>query len=272
MAFPAASRLGALPRQDAGLVAQFSRCCCHTCVLLHVATGRGSCVKMLLPQNAGFGHAGIFGLETCEISASECGGSRLCCHRPRPGLLLFLSLRLLRCRLVSVTSVLKDSVSAAHSSSNKPPICLRPAPMSSLLELLELHDSIPRGAGSPEASPVSSSLSMGTIPRNDKSALVSSDSDPEPPLNPTVDSDPDDDCCVTCWERSTCLPLMPAPHAFPSSTCLPSPIHSPPHYRTLTGAGTCSHLTSLAGVAISRSSISQTGLDLQLTGCGCPSL
>ena len=55
-----------------------------------------------------------------------------------------------------------------------------------LPELHESHDSIPRGAGSPEVSPVSSSLSMGTIPRDDQSALVSSDSDPKRPLNPTV--------------------------------------------------------------------------------------
>ena len=81
-------------------------------------------------------------------------------------------------------------------------MCMYPAPISSLPELHELHESISCGAGSPEASPVSSSLSMGTIPRDDHSALVSSDSDPEPPLNPTVDSDPDDDCCVTCWDHN----------------------------------------------------------------------
>ena len=39
---------------------EFSRCRCHTFVLLYVAIGRGSRVKMLLRQNAGFGHAGIF--------------------------------------------------------------------------------------------------------------------------------------------------------------------------------------------------------------------
>ena len=45
-----------------------------------------------------------------------------------------------------------------------------------------------------------------------------------------------------------------------SSTCLPSPIHLPPYFPcTLTRAGTCSHLTFLPGVAISWSSISQTG-------------
>ena len=120
--------------------------------------------------------------------------------------------------------------------------------MSSLPELLELYDSIPRGAGSPEASPVSSSLSMGTIPRDDQSALVSSDLDPEPPLNPTVDSDPDDDCCVTCWDHSG-LEHMPS-IANPFATSFPC---------TLTCAGTRSHLTSLPGFAVSRSSISQTG-------------
>ena len=77
-----------------------------------------------------------------------------------------------------------------------------PASISSLPELHELHDSVPRGAGSLEASPVNTSLSMGTMPRDDQSALVSFDSDPDPRLNPTVDFDPDDDCCVTCWDHS----------------------------------------------------------------------
>ena len=123
----------------------------------------------------------------------ECRGHRFCHYRPCPGFLLFLSFRLLRCRLVSLTSVLKDSVSAADSSFNKPPWCVCPVLMSSLSELLEVYGPIPRGAGSPDASPVSSSLSMGTIPKDDQSALVPCDSDPESPLNPTVDSDPDDD-------------------------------------------------------------------------------
>ena len=149
---------------------------------------------------------------------------------------------------MSLTSVLKDSVSAADSSSNKYPWCVCPVLMSSLSELLEVYDPIPRGVGSPDASPVSSSLSMGTIPRDDQSALVSSDADPEPPLNPTVDSDPDDDCCATCWNHSG-LEHMPS-IANPFATSFPC---------TLTCAGTCSHLTSLPGFAISRSSISQTG-------------
>ena len=110
--------------------------------------------------------------------------------------------------------------------------------------LHELHDSVPRGAGSPEASPVSSSLSMGTMPRDDQSALVSSDSDPDPPLNPT-DFNPDDDCCVTCLDHNG-LEHMPS-IANPFATSFPC---------TLTCAGTCSHLTSLPGFAIDRSSIS----------------
>ena len=122
------------------------------------------------------------------------------------------------------------------------------APISSLPELHQLHESIPRGAGSPEASPVSSSLSIGTMPRDDKSALVSSDSDPEHPLSPTVGSDPDDGCCVTCWDHSG-LEHMPS-IANPFATSCPC---------TLTCAGTCSHLTSLPGFAISWSSISPTG-------------
>ena len=104
--------------------------------------------------------------------------------------------------------MLKDSVSAADNSFNKPPWCVCPILMSSLSELLEVYGPIPRGGGSPDASPVSSSLSMGTIPKDDQSALVSSDSDPNPPLNPTVDSDPDDDCSATCcglWAGGSCF-------------------------------------------------------------------
>ena len=63
---------------------------------------------------------------------------------------------------------------------------------------LEEYGPLSRGAGSPDASPVSSSLSMGTIPKDDQSALVPSDSDPDPPLKPTVDSHPDDDLGATC--------------------------------------------------------------------------
>ena len=132
------------------------------------------------------------------MSAPVCGGYRFRHYRPCPGFLLFLSLRFLRCRLVSLTSVLKDNVSAADSSFNKSPRCVCPVLMSSLYVLLEAYDPISRGAGSPDASPVSSSLSMATIPKDDQSALVSSDSDPDPPLKPTVDSDPDDACGATC--------------------------------------------------------------------------
>ena len=72
-------------------------------------------------------------------------------------------------------------------------VCVCPVLMSSLSELLEVYGPDPRGAGSPDASHVSSSLSMGTIPKDDQSALVSSESDPDPPLKPPVDSDPDDE-------------------------------------------------------------------------------
>ena len=91
-------------------------------------------------------------------------------------------------------------------------------------------------------------VSMGTIPRDDQSALVSPDSDPKPPLNPIMDSDPDDDRCATCWDHRG-LENMPS-IANPFATSFPC---------TLTCAGTCSDLTSLPGFAISRSSISQTG-------------
>ena len=73
-------------------------------------------------------------------------------------------------------------------------------------------------------------------------------SDPDPPLNPGVDSDPDDNCCVTCWDHSG-LEHMPS-IANPFATSFPC---------TLTCAGTCSHVTSLPGFTISWSSISQTG-------------
>ena len=77
-------------------------------------------------------------------------------------------------------------------SSPRHPICVYPAPDSSLPELRELHDSVPCGAGSPDASPIISSPSMGTIPKDAHSDLVSSDSNRDPPLNPTVDSEPDE--------------------------------------------------------------------------------
>ena len=60
-------------------------------------------------------------LGTCDTSAPLCKGYWLCHCRPCPGFLHFLSLRFLRCRLVSLTSVLKDSVSAADSSLNSTP-------------------------------------------------------------------------------------------------------------------------------------------------------
>ena len=137
-------------------------------------------------------------LGTCETSTPVCKGYWLCHHRPCPGFLRFLSLRFLRCRLVSLTSMLKDSVSAANSSFNSTPWCVCPVLISSLSVLLEEYGPIARGAGSPDASPVSSSLSMGTIPKDDQSALVPSDSDPDPPLKPTVDSDPDDEFGAAC--------------------------------------------------------------------------
>ena len=90
-------------------------------------------------------------LETCEISTPECRGYKFCHYRPYPRFLLFLSFRLLRCRLVSLTSVLEDSVSAADSSFNKPPWCVCLVLMSSLSELLEVYGPIPRGAVSPDA-------------------------------------------------------------------------------------------------------------------------
>ena len=132
------------------------------------------------------------------MSTPLCKGYWLCHYRPSPGFLRFLSLRFLRCRLVSLTSVLKDSVSATDSSFNSTPWCVCPVLISSLSVLLEEYGPMSRGAGSPDASPVSSSLSMGTIPKDDQSALVPSDSDPDPPLKPTVDSDPDDEFGATC--------------------------------------------------------------------------
>ena len=179
------------------------------------------------------------------MSATLCKGYWLCHYRPCPGFLRFLSLCFLRCRLVSLTSVLKDSVSAADSSFNSTPWCVCTVLISSLSVLLEEYGPISRGAGSPDASPVSSSLSMGTIPKDDQSAPVPSDSDPDPPLKPTADSDPDDEFGATCWDHSG-LEHTPS-IANPFATSFPC---------TLTCAGTCSHLTSLPGVAISWSSSS----------------
>ena len=91
--------------------------------------------------------------------------------------------------------------------------------MSSLSELLEVYGPIPRGAGSPDASPVSSSLSMDTIPKDDQSALVSAHFDPDPPLKPTVDSDADDECGAICSDHSG-LEHMPS-IANPFATSFP---------------------------------------------------
>ena len=71
------------------------------------------------------------------MSAPLCKGYWLCNYRPCPRFLRFLSLRFLRCRLVSLTSVLKDSVSAAGSSFNSTPWCVCSVLISSLSVLLE---------------------------------------------------------------------------------------------------------------------------------------
>ena len=160
-------------------------------------------------------------LGACGMSAPLCKGYWLWHYRPCPGFLRFLSPRFLRCRLVSLRSVLKDSQSAADSAPDNIPWCVCPALISSFSVLLEEYGPISRGAGSPDASPVSSSLSMGTIPKDDHSAPVPCDSDPDPPLKPTVDSDPDDEFGAACCDHSG-LEHMP--------TCLPWPIHSPPHF------------------------------------------
>ena len=149
---------------------------------------------------------------------------------------------------MSLTSVLKDwdSDSVCRDiSSPRHPVCMYPTPNSSLPELQESHDSVPCGVGSPDASPVISSLSMGTIPGDVHSVLVSSDSDLDPPLNPTVDSESDE----SYW---TCLDHIGLEHmpsiANPFATSFPC---------TLACAGTCSHLTFLPSFSISWSDISQ---------------
>ena len=60
-------------------------------------------------------------LGACGMSVPLCKGFWLWHYRPCPGFLRFLSLRFLRCRLVSLTSVLKDSVSAADSALDSTP-------------------------------------------------------------------------------------------------------------------------------------------------------
>ena len=211
-----------------------------SCVAGSTATRRSSCVADSASKHRCF--------RLCEVSAPLCRGYWFCHYRPCPEFLRFLSLRFLRCRLVSLTSVLKDSVCAADSALDSTPWFVCPVLISSLFVLLEEYGPISRGAGSPDASPVSSSLSMGTIPKEDQSALVPSDSDPDPPLKPTVESDPDDDVGAACCDHSGLehMPSMANPFAI-SFPC------------TLTCAGTCSHLTSRPGVAISQSRISQTG-------------
>ena len=129
----------------------------------------------------------------------------------------FLNFRLLHCRLVSLTSVLRDWDSDSVCCDISPPhsVCMYPIPDSSLPEL---HDSVPCGAGCPDASPIISSLSMGTKPRDAHSVLVSSYSDPDPPLNPTVDSE-SDESCSTCLDHSG-LKHMPS-IANPFATSFP---------------------------------------------------
>ena len=165
-----------------------------SCVAGSTATRRSSCVANSASEHRCF--------RLCEVSAPLCRGYWFRHYRPCPKFLRFLSLRFLRCRLVSLTSVLKDSVSAADSALDSTPWFVCPVLISSLSVLLEEYGPISRGAGSPDASPVSSSLSMGTIPKEDQSALVPSDSDPVPPLKPTVESHPDDDIGAACCDHS----------------------------------------------------------------------
>ena len=161
-------------------------------MLLLTATKHSSCVANSVSEHRFFRHA-LLCLE--PVTAPLCRGYPLCHYRPCPGFLRFLNLRFLRCRLVSLTSVLKDSVSAADSALDSTPWCVCPVLISPLFVPLEEYGPISRGASSPDASPVSSSLSMGAIPKDDQSALVPCDSDPDPPLKPTVASDPDDEIC-----------------------------------------------------------------------------
>ena len=86
-------------------------------------------------------------LGACGMFVPLCKGFWLWHYRPCPGFLRFLSLRFLRCRLVSLTSVLKDSVSAADSALDSTPWCVCPVLISSLSVLLEEYGPISRGAG-----------------------------------------------------------------------------------------------------------------------------
>ena len=123
-------------------------------------------------------------------------------------------------------------------------VYMNPIPASSLHEL---HDAALCRARSPVASRVISSLSMRTRPRDAHSVWVSSDSDPYPPLNPSVDFESDE-------SRGTFLDHIGLQHmpsiANPFATSFPC---------TLTCAGACSHLTSLGSFSISWSSSSHTG-------------
>ena len=76
MAVPAASRHGAVPRQDAGFVLVLCLCRCQAFVLLYFATERGARVKIPLRQEAGCGRSHICGFETHGNSAVRMRGSR----------------------------------------------------------------------------------------------------------------------------------------------------------------------------------------------------
>ena len=76
MAFPAASRQRALPRQDAGFIFVFNRCRCQAFLLPYFATERGAHAKFPLRQDADFGRLGICTYETCAKTAVGMRGSQ----------------------------------------------------------------------------------------------------------------------------------------------------------------------------------------------------
>ena len=141
--------------------------CCRTSRQNAMLTSRFPCVRTQISGVQAFAC-----MKPVEIPRSRCMDRGTGFQQPCPGFLLFRNFRLSCCRLVSLPSVVKDSESASDISSPHSPICTCPAPISSVPQLHPLHNSVPRAAGSPEASPVSSSPSMSTMPKDDQTVLV----------------------------------------------------------------------------------------------------
>ena len=93
------------------------------CLLLLAATKPSSCYANSASEHRFQTCMVVLG--TCEMSAPLCKGHWLCHYRPCPGFLRFLSLRFLRCLLVSLTSVLETVCPLLTSQSTAlPGVCV----------------------------------------------------------------------------------------------------------------------------------------------------